>query len=119
MERIKSTKDEHSASSSSMIAIKGLLTGYGLPGCARSFRRNSERRPAATPGDRQPLLGWDVVELVRLVDEEQAIGVGYALGDMVLLALLEKVGPNGQRYVGIARLGIDAHALDDDAEIVG
>src|SRR5262249_12767457 len=68
---------------------------------------------------RQPLLGRDVIEFVGLVDEQQAVGVGDALGDVILPALLEVVGPDGQRHVGGAGLGIHDHALDHDGEIIG
>src|SRR5262245_43124411 len=68
---------------------------------------------------RKLLLGRDVVELIGLIDEKQALGVGDALSDVVLFALLEKVRPDGQRHIGIAPLSIHDHALDHDAEVVG
>lgn len=47
-ERIRSTRDEHSASSSSMIATRGLVTGRRLARCAKSSERNRKKTPSRT-----------------------------------------------------------------------
>src|SRR5262245_976506 len=65
-----------------------------------------------------PCASLVVVEFAILTNEENALGLRNAFGDVALAALLEIIGSNRQRYITAIRFLIDHDARDHDGPVV-